>query len=193
MEVTVNLDQPDLAQFAFFNDLVARFDQVWRAPALRADLHDAVVLTRGVDHRLTLGHVNADRLLHVDIEPGFDGRDHRQGVPVVGRGDEDEIEVFFRQHLTIIAIEARRLLRLLPRGDDLARLGEHFLVDVAERDDLDGRDLDQPEQVGFAIPAGADQTHAADFFPIKLGGATLRGGRQRQARGPGLEELATVH
>ena len=39
----------------------------------------------------------------------------------------------------------------------LGGLGEHLLVDVAERDDLDRRDLDQPEQVALAVPAGADQ------------------------------------
>jgi hypothetical protein len=38
-----------------------------------------------------------------------------------------------------------------------AGLGEHLLVDVAERDDLDRRNLDQPQQVALAIPAGADQ------------------------------------
>ena len=50
---------------------VAGLDQVRRAAALRADLHDALVLARGGQHRLALDHVDADRLLHVDVGPGL--------------------------------------------------------------------------------------------------------------------------
>ena len=48
-------------------------------------------------------------------------------------------------------------------GDDVGGLGQHLLVDVAERDDLDRRDLDQPEQVALAVPAAADQPHPLGF------------------------------
>ena len=89
---------------------------------------------------------------------------------MVGRGDQDDVEVLLLEHLAVVGVGARRLLRRLPVGDDLGGLGEHLLVDVAQRDDLDRRDLDQPEQVGLAVPAGADQ---AD--PLRLrGGRTPR-------------------
>ena len=49
-------------------DLVARLDQVRRAAALRADLHHAVVLARRGQHRLAFDDIDADRLLHIDID-----------------------------------------------------------------------------------------------------------------------------
>ncbi len=62
------------------------------------------------------------------------------------------------------------LLGGLASGDQLGGVGQHLLVDVAERDDLDRRDLDQPEQVALAVPASADQ-------PDALGLLTMEGRR----------------
>src|SRR5262249_21573665 len=75
--VTVDLDQADLAELPLLDDPVASLDEVWRAPALRADLHDALVLARGGDHRLALDNIDADRLLHVDVGAGLAGSNHR--------------------------------------------------------------------------------------------------------------------
>ena len=75
--VAVDFDQRDLAEFAFVDELVARFDQVRRAAALRADLHHAVVFARGGEHRLAFDNIDADRLLHVDIDARFRRLDHR--------------------------------------------------------------------------------------------------------------------
>ena len=147
---------------------VAGLDEVRRAAALRADLHDALVLAGGGQHGLALGHVDADRLLHVDVGPGLDGGDHRQGVPVVGRGDQDDVEVLLLEHLAVVGVGARLLLRGLPAGDHVGGLGQHLLVDVAQRDDLDRRDLDEPEQVALAVPAAADQ---ADARRLRVGEA----------------------
>jgi hypothetical protein len=44
--VAANLDAGDRAQLAFLDDAVAGFNQMRRAAALRADLHDAPVLAR---------------------------------------------------------------------------------------------------------------------------------------------------
>ena len=57
------------------------------------DLHHAAVPARGGEHGLALDHVDADRLLDVDVGPGPHGLDHRQRVPVVGRRDEHDVEV----------------------------------------------------------------------------------------------------
>ncbi len=141
-----------------------------RAAALGAHLDDPLVLAGRGQHGLALGHVHADRLLDVDVGPGLDGGDHRQRVPVVGRGDQDDVEVLLLEHLAVVAVGPRLLLRGLARGDHLGGLGEHLLVDVAERDDLDRRDLDEPEQVALAVPAGADQ-------PDALGLLTMEGRR----------------
>ena len=113
--------------------IFARFDQVRRAAPLRADLHDALVLARGGEHRLAFDDIDADGLLAVDIRAGFDRRDHVQRVPVIGRADQHDVEIFLLQHLAIIAVEARLLFRDLARRDDLRRVGKHLLIDVAER------------------------------------------------------------
>ena len=85
--IAVDLGHADLAKQAGLHDPVAGFHEVRRAAPLRADLHGAVVLAGRVEHGFPLHHVDADRLLHVDIRAGLDRRDHRQGMPVVGRGD----------------------------------------------------------------------------------------------------------
>ena len=119
--VAVDLDQPDLAELPLADDPVAGLDQVRRAAALGADLHDPLVLAGGGEHGLALDHVDADRLLDVDVGPGLDGGDHRQGVPVVGRGDQDDVEVLLLEHLAVVGVGARRLLRRLPVGDHARR------------------------------------------------------------------------
>ena len=119
--VAIDLHQADLAELALADDLVAGLDQVRRAAALGAHLHDPLVLAGRGQHGLPLGHVDADRLLDVDVGAGLDGRDHRQGVPVVGRGDQDDVEVLLLEHLAVVAVGARRLLRGLPVGDHARR------------------------------------------------------------------------
>ena len=131
----------------------------------------------------------------VDVGPGLDGGDHRQGVPVVGRGDQDDVEVLLLEHLAVVGVGARLLLRGLAGGDHVGGLGQHLLVDVAERDDLDGRDLDEPEQVALAVPAAADQ---ADALCLWCGECRRRGRspaaeRANPPKSPGLEEFATIH
>src|SRR5438093_1101717 len=61
--VTIDLDQTDVTEPPLANDVVARFDQVRCAAALRSHLHDATVLARGGHHCLALDHVHADGLL----------------------------------------------------------------------------------------------------------------------------------
>jgi len=65
------------------------------------------------------------------------------------------------------------------------------LIDIAQRDDIDRRDLDEAEQIGLAIPTASDQSHA---FPLigKIDCETPKGG-SREGRGAGLEELTAIH
>ena len=158
--IAVNLHQADLAQLAFLDDGVPGFDEMRCAAALGADLDDALVFAGRGEHGLAFDDIHADRFLHIDIGAGLDRGNHRQGVPMVGRGDQDDVEVPFLEHLAIIRVSARLLFRELAGGDDFGCLRKHVLIDIAERDDLDRRDLNQTEQVTLAIPAAADQTNA---------------------------------
>ena len=155
--IAVDVHVGDLAELPFADEPVAGLDQVRRAPPLRPDLHDPLVLAGRGDHRLALDHVDADRLLDVHVGPGLHGGDHGQGVPVVGGRDQDYVEAAGLEHRPVVGISLGRLLRGLPTGDDPRGLGEHRRVDVAERNDFHRRDLDEPQEVALAVPAAADQ------------------------------------
>jgi hypothetical protein len=146
----------------------------------------------GSKHGLALDHVDADRLLHVDVGPRLDGRDRRQGMPMVRRGDQHEVQVFLFEHFAVVAVEAGFLPRPLPGSRQLGRLAEHPLVDVAQGDDLDGRHLEQTEEVALAIPAAADQAHPFRRFAGEPRGVSVEG-REGQRRRAGAKELTTIH
>ena len=192
-EVAVGLDVADATQLARPKDLVPRLDQVGRAAPLRAHLHDPAVAPRGRDHGLPLHHVHADRLLDVHVGPGLDRRDRGQGVPVVGGADDHEVEVALGQHLPVVGVGARGLLRRLSRRDLGGGVREHRGVDVAERHDLRRRrDLQQPEEVALAVPARADHPDPQARVGEDLGVATET--RERDGgRAPRAEEMASSH
>ena len=73
-------------------DVLDRLLDVRRAASLRAELDDAVVLARGLDHPPPFDDVVAGRLLDVDVLAGLAGQDGQQRVPVVGRGDRDGVD-----------------------------------------------------------------------------------------------------
>ena len=94
---------------------------------------------------------------------------------MIRRGDQDEIQILLLQHLAIIAVSARALLRSLPCGDHVGRVRKHLLIDVAERNDLDRGDLDEAEEIGFAVPACADQADPFRFYSGEFSGVTSEG------------------
>ena len=98
-------------------------------------------------------------------------------VPMVRRADQHDVEVLLLEHLAVIAVGARLLLGLLPLAGDLHRLGEHVLVGIADGDDFDRRDLDEPPQIAFAVPARADQADAFGFVSGESGWHITRGGK----------------
>src|SRR4030095_10366376 len=103
---------------------VASLDEMWCAAALRADLHDALVLARRGEHRLAFDDIDADRLLAVNNRTRFAGSDHVQGVPMIGRADERDIEVLLPEHLAVVAVDARFLFGKLSRPDHVGALRE---------------------------------------------------------------------
>jgi hypothetical protein len=186
----VDVHEADRAEPAFADHAVARSNQMRRAAALQTDLYDTLVLSSGGQHGLPLDDVDADRLLYPDIRAGLDGIDHRQRVPVIGCDDDDDVEVALFEHLPVVGVGARGLLRRLPRCDQRSGVGEHRLVDIAQRDDVDGRDLDQPQEIRLAVPSGADQ---ADPFAGVGKLLRKRERRESQCADAGSEEVATMH
>ena len=60
--------------------------------------------------------------------------------------------------------------------DQFGSFADHLPVHIAQRYNLDGRDLDEPTQVALAVPAAADQADARRFLISELSGVTTRGG-----------------
>jgi len=180
------------AEQAGLHDVFPGIDQVRRAAPLRADLDHPLVPAGGGEHGLPLGHIDADRLLDIHIGAGLDGGDHRQGMPVIGRGDENDVQVLLFEHLAVIAVRARLLLRCLASGDEFGCALQHPPVHVADRDDFDRGHLDQAAHVGLAVPARADDSDAKRFL-LRAVDEVPAEGRCNCAGRSGLQKLATVH
>ena len=146
----------DLAEHAALN-AVAGFDQVGGRASLSADLNDPAVLAGRRDHGLSFDNVDRDRLLHVYVGAGLHGLDRRQAMPVVRRGDLDDVGLLLLEQFAIVAVGPRRLAGLVPFGSGLGVGGQALAVGIAERDDLDVFNLHQAEEVVLAVPARADE------------------------------------
>ena len=72
-------------------------------------------------------------------------------------------------------------LRGLAAGDHVGRVGQHLLVDIAERDDFHRRDLDQAEEIALAVPAATDQADAFALIREIDGEGGEGGGRESAA------------
>src|SRR4051794_22012588 len=113
-----------------------------RAPALCADLHDALVLAGGGKHCLSFRDINADGFLAIDIGSSFHSLDHVQCMPMVGRADENNIEILLLEHLAIVMEGSWLLLRYLASSDHISRSLEHLFIHITKGDDLHRSDLD---------------------------------------------------
>jgi len=183
----------DFSEQASFNDLLLRVDEMRRAFALRADLHHALEFARRVEHGLALADVPADGFLAIDIRARFHRGNRVQRVPMIRRTDQDDVEILLLEHLAVIVVSARLLPGLLPLAGNLYCLSEHVLVRVADGNNLDWRDLDQPPQITLAVPTGADEPDAPRFFSGEGGGHIAGSGQGDNGGRRFLKELATVH
>src|SRR5262249_32063295 len=112
--------QRDLAELALAEEVDGRA-RAGHAAALGTGLADAVVLAGRLDDAPALADVMADRLLDVDVLAGLDGPDGHQRVPVVGRGDADDVDAIVVEQLAEVLLELRGVaLRLLDGGHGLA-------------------------------------------------------------------------
>ena len=186
MVVAINFHQSYFAQPSFLYDVVPRFQQVRSAATLRPDLHYLPVLARRVQHGLSLRYIHADGFLAIHVGAGFHCLNHRQRVPMIRGSDLDNIQILFLQHFTVVGVSPWPLLRRLPGRDHIGALGQHALIDVAQRDHFNRRDLNEPEQIRLAVPASADQPHPPPLLLIESK-SRATGSRQCQ------QEFATVN
>ena len=151
------VDPVDLAERARLDDLDGLLEVQPRS-LLRADLHDAVVLARRVDHRAAFLDVVRDRLLDVDVLARLAGHDHRDRVPVIDGRDDHRVEVVALDDAPEVGLHRRGAARLLL--GHLLRAPAVHVPHVAHGDDLHVVVLLEVVQVRTAHAADADRSDA---------------------------------
>ncbi len=115
-------------QFAGLLELVAR--------ALHAaGLKDHTVAGDGVDHRPALGQIVGERLLAVDVLSGIGRRYALRGMPVVGRGDDNRVDIVAGEEFAEVMIGCA-ILVAIEAVHHLPALGKVLLVDIANREGM---------------------------------------------------------
>ena len=186
--------QVDVADPALVDELDGLLHDV-AAAVHGADLDEAVVVARGVDHAPSFPHGVGGGLLHEHVLARLHGPDGGQGVPVVGDGDEHRVHVLVVEHAPQVLHRAR-----LECGD-VGELGvvhaarEQVGVDVAQGLDLDVLEGGEAalERVALSADADVGQHHAvvgAQHAPAESGrGLRVRARRGRAAQGHARHRL----
>ena len=171
-------------------------------PLLASRLEDAAIPLGGLADGPALADGQGVRLLAVDVLAGLQCGDGDQGVPVVGCGDQDGVNV----------VPCDKVAEVLVRGTALVLAGRPslavHLLDTAHRGVspgrvhvADGQSLDVAPPADAEVPASlaalADEAHRDPLTgggppgaAQGLGGDDVRGG---EPRGGGLQQRTTRH
>ena len=148
----------DLADAAVLDELDG-LDHGRAAAVHGTDLHQLAVPLGGLHHLSPLPHGVGGGLLDIHVLAGLQAPDGGQRVPVVGRGDDDRVDVLVVEdaaQVTLVAgPESRDVLELRV----LRARGEQVLVDVAERLDLHVGQAGEAPLQGVPLSADADARH----------------------------------
>jgi hypothetical protein len=98
------------------------------------------------------------RLFEIDILAGLHGIDSGLLVPVIGRGDEDSIDILTGKDLAIVA-----------RGEEvgtpqLSGMGQATVVTVGDGDQLDAWNLQRSARVALTLDASANESELDDVI-----------------------------
>ena len=158
-----------------------------RRPAAvhRPDLHHLLVARRRLDHLAAFPHGVRRRLLDEHVLAGLEPPDGGERVPVIGRGDDDGVDVLVVEDAAQVLHELRLERRHVREPRVVDALGREVRVDVAERLDLDVGEAREPALERVALPANADvgDDHAivgAEDAPADL----CRGAGRRAEQAP---------
>ena len=122
-----------------------------------AHLDDPVVLLGCTDHDIAFLDAVAQWLLAIHVLPGLAGGHQLKAMPVVGSADNDHIYVFVVDEFPPILIEMLNLLalELLHVSGTLL---EYPFIDIAKRDTVHVRIVQEAMQVAKSLAPAADQT-----------------------------------
>ena len=153
--------------------------------AMQSDLHHDACLPRCLHHGLAFADGVTGGLLDKHMRACLAGRDALQSVPVIRRGDDDDLRLLLGQQvavilvgLRVVAVEAVHVVSGI-RGDVLRHIAQSADLDAAGGDGL-AQDVHAP-------PAGADQRRAILLRRIRTEDVKRRGSK---CGGTGREEMA---
>lgn len=161
--IAAHLHMTDRSQKSSIHDLFLGVDQMRSTLPLRSDLHNAFVFSCCGKNRFAFHHVHTDGFLKIHVRTRFNRGNSVKGVPVIGRSDQNNIQILFRKHLAIVPVGPRLLFGLLPLRGDLDGFGEHLGIHIANRYHLYRGNLNQSPQVALAVPSGADESYTFGF------------------------------
>lgn len=111
------------------------------------------------------------------------GLDALQGMPMIGRPYEHDVQVLIGQHFFVIGKGFGLFPRFLALTYQGSRIGEHFLIDITKGYHIDMGHLDQSKKVAFAVPTCSDQADTERLVTVHQidavgpeGGKCYRGG-----------------
>jgi hypothetical protein len=193
-----DLDGADTAEAAAADEFAGAAELLAGA-LLRTELEDAARFGDGGTEEHALGVRHRHGFLQVDIFAGEDGGERGLGVPVVGRADDDGVDVGTFQELTVVGhdVDARsgRALFAVEFLDEAAAAGGARGIDVAHGDVVGEAGV---EDVGHVVAEGdATAANLADADAVagrrgaeETGWDDLRGGEKAGTEQRRAGELA---
>ena len=158
--------------------------------ALRAVLDDAVVFAGGFNALAAFEDVVAAGFLDVDVFAGLASPDGDEGVPVVGRGDGDGVDVFVFQKIANVGV-----------GGDFGRIvffqlvdsaADDVVVNVAKSGDADAGNAAEAVDVRASASVDANNSDSDVFVGAENFGVRMSQ-RQAEAGADGVfDEVSTV-
>src|SRR5262249_16750828 len=130
------------------------------AAALRAVLDNDVMLPRQLHGDAAFPNVVAARLFNIDVFACLSGPDRHQGVPVIGRGDGDGIDVAVLQGAAYV-LHFARLVAAAPLDFGRTTLkGAHVRIDkIGDLHALHAGELADVLAAAAVEPGNADAQH----------------------------------
>ncbi len=177
----VHFHKADRAKFAAA-DIVAGNVVVFGGAVLRADLDDPLIFPGRLDHSDAFPDAMRVRFLDVHILAGLAGQNRQRRMPVVVSRHDHRVHIGRFQHFSVVGLQPRfcRLTVL----DEIARLSEPFLAQVAQANTIRSRLFDHHTDDKTPAPAATDQGHLDLFVcATDIERRPCCGQRQRRACG----------
>jgi hypothetical protein len=156
------------------------------AALLQADLRHSIIGLDGLDDVVPLFDGEGQRLFDVDVLARVERVDRHPRMPVVGRGDQDGVDVFRSEQRVVIGEGLCLAPGLFERGVEV------LVIAIAERDDLDvGFFLKDAHHVAAAI-ARADDAETDSVIGAHHAVPACGGAHQARRAGAGLGDEFTT-